>query len=180
MSEYTIGLAEPDEVEGLPDLERRAASLFSPEDLAPELVSDVTPRSVYEQAQRDASLIVARDRDGRVVGFAHLIWVGGIVHLEEVDVEPEFGRRGIGRLLVEAACEWARARESDRITLSTFREVAWNAPFYARLGFSRIPEIDLSVELRRIREREGREGLDPNRRIMMCRTLLDPSPGSGA
>ena len=173
MSEYVIGLSESDDVIGLPALECRAAALFSTEDLSPELAAEETPLSVFEQAQREARLIVARNKAGRVVGFAHLIWVGGLAHLEEVDVEPEFGRRGIGRLLVEASCEWARARESDRITLSTFRNVAWNAPFYARLGFSEIREADLSAELRRLREKEGREGLDPNKRIMMCRGLFD-------
>jgi hypothetical protein len=72
-------------------------------------------------------------------------------------------------LLVLASCDWARAQGSDRITLSTFRDVAWNAPFYARLGFDEIPEADLSVALRRLREKEGREGLDPSKRIMMRR-----------
>ncbi len=105
------------------------------------------------------------------MGFAHLVWTGGIAHLEEVGVEPEFGRRGIGRLLVLASCDWASARGSDRITLSTFRDLAWNASLYARLGFSQIDEADLSVALRRLREKGGREGLDPSKRIMMCQTL---------
>jgi GNAT superfamily N-acetyltransferase len=153
----------------MPGIELRAGALFSPEDLAPEWASQTTALSVYEQAQREARLIVARDPAGRVVGFALLDRVGGIPHLEEVDVEPEFGRRGIGRLLVLASCDWARAQGSDRITLSTFRDVAWNAPFYARLGFDEIPEADLSVALRRLREKEGREGLDPSKRIMMRR-----------
>jgi GNAT superfamily N-acetyltransferase len=173
VSEYTIGPSEPHEVARLPGIELRAAALFSPEDLAPETASETTPLSVYEEAQREARLIVARDTAGRVVGFAHLIWVGGIVHLEEVDVEPEYSRRGIGGLLVEASCDWARAQPSDRITLSTFRDVPWNASFYARLGFSQIAEEDLSTALRRLRQKEEREGLDPDKRIMMCRTLLD-------
>ena len=173
MSEYTIGLSKADVVSGLPGIELRAAALFSPEDLAPDLALEKTSLSIYELAQREARLIVARHAVGRVIGFAHLVWVGGIAHLAEVDVEPDFARRGIGRSLVEAACDWARARRSDRITLSTFRDVPWNAPFYARIGFVKISEVDLSAALRRLREDEEREGLDSSKRIMMCRTLLD-------
>ncbi len=172
MSQVTIGGAKAEEVSALPGIERRAAALFSPEDLSPEVASDTTPLSAYEEAQRQARLIVARDAAGRVVGFAHLEWIGEIAHLEELDVEPEWGRQGIGRRLVLAACDWARSRASDRITLSTFRDVAWNAPFYARLGFEKIDETNLSGGLRRLREKEAREGLDPRKRIMMSRELL--------
>jgi GNAT superfamily N-acetyltransferase len=173
VSEYTIGLSRSDEVAAMPGIELRAGALFSPEDLAPEWASETTALPVYEKAQREARLIVARDAAGRVVGFALLVRVGGIPHLEEVDVEPDLGRRGIGRMLVLASCDWARAQASDRITLSTFRDVAWNAPFYARLGFEEIAETDLSVALRRLREKEGREGLDPSKRIMMWRLFSD-------
>jgi GNAT superfamily N-acetyltransferase len=176
MSEYVIGLSKADEVNAMPGIELRAGALFSADDLAPELASETTSHSVYRRAQREARLIVARDVGERVVGFAHLVWVGGIAHLEEVDVEPDFARKGIGKLLVLASCDWARAHGSDRITLSTFRDVAWNAPFYARLGFAEIFERDLSIDLRRLRQREAREGLDLNKRVMMRRMLSDHGP----
>ncbi len=107
----------------------------------------------------------------RVVGFAHLIWIGEFAHLEEVDVDPDFGRRGIGRLLIEAACNWANSKDSARITLTTFRDVAWNAPFYARLGFRRLLDQDLSAALRELRHKEARDGFDPGKRIVMYRPL---------
>ncbi len=56
-------------------------------------------------------------------------------HLEQLAVLPAHGRRGIGRSLVEAACTWAAARGHARISLRTYAEVPWNAPFYARCGF---------------------------------------------
>jgi len=171
VSDVTIGPARAEDVEALPGIEVRAATLFSPEDLAPEHASDATPLPVYAAAQRDGLLLVARDADDRVVGFAHLEWIDGVAHLEELDVEPEMGRRGIGRALVEAACRLARNEGSDRITLSTFREVPWNAPFYARLGFVPIPEDDLGAGLRERRDREAEDGLDPGKRVMMSRAL---------
>ena len=77
----------------------------------------------------------------------------------------------MGRALVEASCDWATERGSDRITLSTFRDVAWNAPFYARLGFVVIPQASLSPALLRVREHEASNGLDPEKRVMMSRML---------
>ena len=171
MSEYTIGLSRGEEPCELPGIERRAARLFSPELLSPEAAAETTPVSVYDRAQREGRLLVARDAAARVVGFAHLIWIGEFAHLEEVDVDPDFGRKGIGLLLVEAACDWANSKGSARITLTTFRDVAWNAPFYARLGFRRLLDEDLSAALRELRHKEARDGLDPDKRIVMYRPL---------
>lgn len=171
MSEVTIGPARLEDVAALPGIEVRAATLFSPDDLAPEHASDSTPLPVYSAAQREGLLLVARQADDRVVGFAHLEWIDGVAHLEELDVEPEMGRWGIGRRLVEAACRLARAGGSERITLSTFRDVPWNAPFYARLGFVPIPEPDLGPGLRERRDREAEDGLEPAKRVMMSRAL---------
>jgi len=182
--QFRIGLARGGDAEFLPAIEERAASLFSPDDVSPELAADPTKASVYQEAQKDGRVFVARDETDRIVGFAHLTWIDEHAHLEELDVEPTFGRRGIGRRLALAACDWARAQGSDRITLSTFRDVPWNAPFYSRLGFETIPDSELSRALRKLRENENRTGLDPEKRIMMCRLLpaarkggaKDPAP----
>jgi dihydrofolate synthase/folylpolyglutamate synthase len=171
---FSIGLARPGDAEALPGIEERAASLFSPDDVSPGLAAKSTAVGVYQKAQEDGRVLVARDtRDAgdRVVGFVHLTWIDEHVHLEEVDVEPEFGRRGLGRRLTLAACDWAREQGSDQITLATFRDVPWNAPFYARLGFESIPELELSPALQQLRAHEVRSGLDPGKRVMMSRRL---------
>ena len=171
MSEYSIGLSTAGEIEGLPEIERRAARLFPPEVVDPTLAEDTTPIAEFVRAQREARLLVARTAEARVVGFAHLDWVGGVAHLEELDVDPEHGRRGIGRRLVEAACDWARAQGCSHITLTTFRDVPWNAPFYARLGFVALREEELCDALRELRAAEAQDGLDPHKRIVMQRDL---------
>jgi GNAT superfamily N-acetyltransferase len=171
MSEFTLGRSRLEEVVRLPDIERRAARLFSPDDLPPGLVDDVTPVADYEEAHLDGRLFVARDAEETVVGFVHLVWLAGCAHLEELDVEPAFGRRGIGRQLVEVACDWARDQGCDAITLSTFRDVPWNGPFYERLGFEAIATSKLSPAQVALRAREARDGLDPAKRVVMIRRL---------
>ena len=58
------------------------------------------------------------------------------------------------------------------MTLTTFRDVAWNMPFYERLLFRVIPSAELSPALRSIVEDETRRGLDPFRRVVMKRLCV--------
>ena len=126
--------------------------------------------------RREGHLWVALAGDV-VVGFAQveLIDRDG-VHLEEIDVHPEHGRRGVGTKLVLHVCRWAAGNAYSSVTLTTFRDVLWNMPFYARLGFGVVPPDQLSVALRAVVEDETRRGLDPSRRVVMTR----PSPRTRA
>ncbi|MEM9173591.1 MAG: GNAT family N-acetyltransferase, partial [Myxococcota bacterium] len=140
MNSYEIGPARPDEAARCPEIEARAAVRFAPEDLPPSVASQVTDLEELVVAQREGRLLVARVDEGETpVGFVLLEDHGEEAHLAEVDVLPEYGGAGIGRDLVEAACAWARIKGFATITLSTFRDVAWNAPFYARVGFEALP-----------------------------------------
>jgi len=53
-------------------------------------------------------------------------------------VLPSHGRRGIGRLLVFTVRRWAEDAGHAGVTLSTLREIPWNAPFYERCGFREV------------------------------------------
>jgi hypothetical protein len=56
------------------------------------------------------------------------------------------------------------------VTLTTFRGVAFNMPFYERLGFEVIPDASVNPALRTIVNDETRRGLDPSNRVVMRRT----------
>lgn len=71
----------------------------------------------------------------RVAGFAHAFEVGEYLHLEQLSVDPAFARRGIGRALVEHVLNEAAEAGFAEVTLRTFADVPWNAPFYASCGF---------------------------------------------
>lgn len=57
------------------------------------------------------------------------------------------------------------------LTLTTFADVLWNAPYYARLGFDVIPNRELSAGLRGLREHEAAIGLDAWPRVAMRRPV---------
>jgi GNAT superfamily N-acetyltransferase len=127
-----------------------------------------------ERAAEPGFLLVAEDAevgDGTLVGFAHVLEVDGLAHLEQVAVPPEHGRRGHGGTLVEATAEEAGRRGHTRITLRTFADVPWNAPAYSRAGFVQEPPVT-PFHLR-LAETEARLGLDRlGRRIQMGRALV--------
>jgi GNAT superfamily N-acetyltransferase len=106
------------------------------------------------------------------VGFALVeMLAAGRPHLEEIDVHPDHGRRGVGAALVRAVCAWARSAGYEDITLTTFRAVPWNMPFYQRLGFEEIRDDALRPELVAVVRDETARGLDPGGRVVMRHRL---------
>jgi GNAT superfamily N-acetyltransferase len=173
-SGYTIRLARHEEVPRLPDIERRAASLYAPHAATLGLSLDsvsVNSLATLERANLDGRLWVAVDAAGAPVAFALVVELGLFAHLDEMDVLPEHGRKGIGGALLETVCEWAFTRGFSAVTLSTFRDVPWNAPFYARRGFVEVEPSEQPPELTRIVEAERQKGLRTELRVIMQREV---------
>lgn len=120
---------------------------------------------------RNGRAWVATDANEHVVAYLIALWVDGVVHIEQVSVHPGYAHRGIGASLIEHVAAWARERGSAALTLTTFAEVAWNAPYYERLGFRRLTDAELTPGLRAIRAEEAAHGLDEWPRLGMRREL---------
>jgi hypothetical protein len=73
--------------------------------------------------------------------------------------------------LIEHVADVARRQGLDALTLTTFRDVTWNAPYYERLGFRAVKDDELGAGLRRVRDDEAAHGLDPTLRVCMWRPL---------
>lgn len=165
---YTIGRPRAHELADLCRIEVAAAAIVPPEDLAPNLRQKSLPMSFFENASSAGRLWVARTVERAApVGFAAAILLDGSAHLHEMDVLPAHGRRGIGRALVRQVAEWARASGFSTLTLTTFRHLPWNAPFYASVGFAEITCRDLGPELRECLAKEADDGLEPLNRVAM-------------
>ncbi|WP_454751495.1 GNAT family N-acetyltransferase [Cupriavidus necator] len=137
-----IRLAVEDDLPRLPEIELAAAALFPDADLPALLRLVSTPASALAAAQRERRLWVA-ERGGALAGFALASSKGECGYLDEMDVHPEHGRRGIGRSLVGAVQVWARAGGLRSLNLTTFAHLPWNAPFYASLGFRQLRDEEL-------------------------------------
>lgn len=107
-----------------------------------------------------------------VVGFIAVRELDGCGHVEEVSVDPAHGGRGHGTALLDRAAEWAREQGFAAVTLTTFRDVAWNRPFYERRGFVVVGDDELSPALHDLLdEEEAAQGLVRSLRVVMRRDV---------
>lgn len=162
--EPDVRAARADELALLPALETAADRLFD------DIGRGPLPPAGELDGLVDARCVLVAGTPP--VGFARLEIVDGHAHLEQLSVHPAHGRQGIGGGLLRAACRWAADQGYSVITLCTFADVPWNAPFYARHGFAPIPDAELASELRALRRREQELGLDAlGRRTVMEKAL---------
>jgi len=118
---------------------------------------------------------MAADHDGTSLGYLFASIVDGHGHIDQVSTTIAAAGRGVGRDLIETAVEWARAQGSAAVTLTTFRDVAFNAPLYERYGFAEMGPHDLGAELAAIRQGEIADGLDVSPRVAMIRHVASPA-----
>ena len=113
------------------------------------------------------------EKSDRPVGFALLTEVEDFIHLKELDVHPEHGRKGLGTRLMHRIIEWARQEQYPFMTLTTFIHLPWNAPFYEKLGFKALAPEELTPALQELLQSEVAYGLPAENRVAMLRWLAE-------
>lgn len=163
---YRVMPAQPSHLGALAGIELAAAQLLAGHAPA-EALTETTPLIEFQAAQRQGRLWVAL-LHGEPVGFALVKWFSrGHPHLEEMDVLPGHGRRGVGTALLLAVLAWVREGGMPGITLTTFRGLPWNMPFYLGHGFEEVPRHEWGDDLLAVVADEARRGLDPSLRAVL-------------
>ena len=173
-SGYTIRFARAEELTRLAQIERSAAILFIDTPYAFLVNAEPLSLDFVQQRFQAGQLWVAVDRDDVVVGFAITREVDRTIYLQEMDVDPKHGQKGIGTALIETISDWAQFHRYDTISLSTFSDVPWNAPFYDKLGFRVLEESELTLGFQQIRRQEMEAGLPMSERVIMNCQLESP------
>ncbi len=166
-----IRVARAAEIGELQAIEVAAGKVFTTVGMDAVAGDEPLPAAELLGYQRDGRAWVATGDGDRPVGYLIARWVDGVVHVEQVSVHPAAAGRRLGAALVEHVAGWARERGSPALTLTTFAEVAWNAPYYERLGFRRLADAELTPGLVAIRAEEAAHGLDRWPRLAMRRDL---------
>ncbi len=115
-------------------------------------------------------MAIAADTDAPV-GFAATEVFGGHLYLRQMSVDPDHGRKGIGALLLRGTIARARSRGFPAIWLSTFRDVPFNLPFYAKHGFREVALNSADPILVNLFESEVPETAHPTTRTLMRLSL---------
>jgi GNAT superfamily N-acetyltransferase len=162
-----IRAATAGDAAGLPDVERAAGTTFrNLPDLA--WIADGDPMGATDHLRFIAQgTSWVAEEDGRAIGFLAAERAGPELHIVELSVRPEHQGHGVGRRLIAAALAEADNAGLTAVTLTTFRDVPWNAPFYARVGFKEVPPGALSSRLAAATAQESARGLPAERRCAM-------------
>jgi len=167
MTDFTIRLARPEDAEAFHTVEEDAADLLRQE---PSLQDITIPPSSdadeYRSMIRAGHSLAALVND-TIVGFAAARAYGRELHLHEMSVAIAHQGKRIGATLLKALQIDARNAGLQAITLNTFRDIPWNAPFYARHGFVIVEDIEAHPRLADSLERAAAAGLPVDRRCSM-------------
>jgi ribosomal protein S18 acetylase RimI-like enzyme len=168
MSGLTIRPVEPADIDELCEIEVEAGRLFLTVDM-PEVAGDVPDAEGLARAQVEGRAWLATEHDVRA-GYVVASIVDGNAHIDQVSVRPRHSGRGIGRRLIEHVEAWGNGLSLRATTLTTFRDVPWNAPYYERLGYRRLEPHEIGPELEAIMEHEATlPGLEPALRCAMLK-----------
>lgn len=168
---YSIRLAQHADLPWLADIEQDAASLFPAGSIPKALRNDAVPLPILEHAVEQGGLWVAEQDAHGLVAFALLECHTELALLAEIDVVPKHGRKGLGRALIAILAQKAARLGYKALYLTTFRFVAWNAPFYKQLGFQILSESQVPLPLLSILDAEKKRGM--TERVAMRLSLTE-------
>ena len=135
VSEVTIRPGRREDLPALDAIEQSGAETFT---VFGQPLADGSPPAPPDQWVKalDAGLLwVAEDAETGVIGFVAGEITDDCLYIEEVDVLMERQKQGHGRRLMQAAIDWARTARVQALTLTTFRHIPFNAPFFRSMGF---------------------------------------------
>ena len=166
-----VCLAELADIPVFATIERSAVEAFRTTSHAWVADDPLTEAETYPPLIATQSVWVA-EHDGVPAGFVFADVCEADFHILELAVHLGLQRRGVGRALVNAVVRAAHERGCAAVTLTTFRDVAFNAPFYESLGFEILAAPP--ARLAGILADETRSGL--TKRCAMMARIREDSP----
>ncbi len=157
----------------LPQIEKSASELYRAEPhLAWLADAGVIERSEHERLIRKKTVWVAEALQRSLAGFLNAEVLNHELHIWELSVHGDWQRRGAGTQLLRSAYQYALETGLAALTLTTFKDVPWCAPAYAKLGFK--PVKHPVLHLREALDAEVIHGLPSEQRVGMRLSVQRP------
>ncbi|KNC89087.1 GNAT family N-acetyltransferase [Trabulsiella odontotermitis] len=158
-----------DDVPALPAIERSAAQAFlAIPSLAWIAQDDIVSETTHRQfAERGHSWVAVHQQ--QPIGFLLTEPLDDALFIAEISLHQAWQGKGIGLRFLQFISEYARETGYPALTLTTFRDVPWNAPFYAKQGFETLDDAALTPGLAAKRDKETAHGLPRESRCAMRR-----------
>ena len=167
--------ATVDDIDQLQALEVEAGQAFADWGM-PEIAAHAPPSAAEFQTYIDlgqawVTLALTPDCAERIAGFVLVDRVDGCAHIEQLSVHPNYKGQRLGAGLIDWVAHWAVTQRLTALTLTTFVQPPWNAPYYQRCGFRALTAAQQTPGLTDLRAHEAELGLDAWPRVCMRREL---------
>ncbi|WP_353860265.1 GNAT family N-acetyltransferase [Azospirillum formosense] len=164
--------ATPCDAPALPGIERSSGTIFRQwaglEWIADD---DVQSEERHHTLIADGVAFVAELPGHGPAAFLNGSVTPDALHIWQVAVHRDRQGQGLGRQLIDAAQGYAVDHGVPSLTLTTFRAVPWNEPYYRRLGFVTLDDGQLGPRLRAVLDAEKQAGLPIAQRCAMRKML---------
>lgn len=129
-------------------IEQSAAKRFLESDIAEiNKLADGDPLSAEMLTSSiDNELCFISEIDQEAVGFIALTQYSNSWYIEEISVVDHAQSQGVGNGLLSYIKMLAEIKRIASINLITFKDVAWNQPYYTKKGYRQITEERLSEQ----------------------------------
>ncbi|QIK66231.1 GNAT family N-acetyltransferase [Nocardioides sp. HDW12B] len=152
----------------LVDVEVEAGQVFRTVGMT-QVADDVPQVSDLREAAESQRLWVTQV-GSEVAGYISAEVLDGNAHVAQVSVAPAFAGRALGRAMIKFLEDWGKTAGRPATTLTTFRDVPWNGPYYLRLGYRAMRDEDIGPELARTMAHEASlPGIDASLRCAMIK-----------
>jgi GNAT superfamily N-acetyltransferase len=168
-----IRLTKTEDITLLPDIEYSAGESFRDLPNLAWIADDDTMSSDTHLKYVIKGTSWVAESDDQIVGFLCAESAARDLHIWLLAVRREWQGKGIGRRLMKTVIEHAHHNEFISVTLTTFREVPWNEPFYRSLGFEIVDREKMDPRLQEILHAEIQHGLPG---VLRCAMRLLVSP----
>ena len=163
--EVAVRPAREDDLAAIPAIEASSVELFADFGLPLPDGGGAEPSEHWRPALVEGTLWVATDASDRPIGYIACVSYGETLYVQQIDVHHDYQRRGLGRAMMRTAMDAAQQLGRSAVALTTFRDVPFNAPFYASLGFVEV--ADPPAWLADILADERRRGLEDRCGMML-------------
>jgi GNAT superfamily N-acetyltransferase len=169
MASARIRSATPLDLDNLAILEVQAGQVFHSVGMS-EVADDVPDHEALRRSQGQGLIWVA-EQQGDLAGYIVATVLDGNAHIGQVSVAPAYARQGIGHLLISHVEDWGSRHRRPATTLTTFRDVPWNGPYYETLGYRELSASEIGSEVSAEMKHEASlPGIDASRRCAMIKS----------
>lgn len=171
MTTHKVRIAAARDLSDISRVERQAAQAFR--DIGYPQLADgaATPIAWFEKGLEQGFLWVCVDEHDVPIGFALASLMDGLFYLEDISVNPQVQRQGVGDALLQQVIDHAKFLYCSSLVLSTLMSAPWTEPFYRKHGFLAADMDRLPAPVLEKFQAETDLGLPAHDRIIMVKRL---------